>query len=116
VPVLNELRMAIGVGIDELATLYFENDVGTVYGRNGVFIADIASAIKIPAKYFQMKGVKIHYLTEGDQFYFKNKTIKTNKPAITPTQSGFVDSSNILNSYECTRLVTRLVDQKGIFN
>ncbi len=63
-----------------------------------------------------MKGVKVHYLTNGDQFDFRLKTLKTKKPALTPTQAGFTDSKNIFGSYECTRLLTRLVDQKGIFN
>lgn len=116
VPVLNELRTAIGVGIDELATLYYDNNIGTVYGKNGVFIVDISTAIKVPATYFQMKGVKVHYLTNGDQFDFRFKTLKTSKPALTPTQAGFTDSDDILGPYECTRLLTRLVDQKGVFN
>lgn len=63
-----------------------------------------------------MKGVRVHYLTEGDQFNFRLKTFKTNKPPLTPTQSGFSDSANILGAYECTRILTRLVDQKGVFN
>lgn len=116
VPVLNELRMAVGVGIDEEAVLYYENEVGTVYGKNGVFIADISTAYKVPGKYFQMKAVKVHYLTQGDQFLFRYKSVKTNKAAISPSQNGFADSSNILGSYECTRLIQRLVDQKGVFN
>jgi hypothetical protein len=46
-----------------MATLYYDNLTGTVYGRNGVFIVDISEAINIPGKYFQIKGVKVHYLT-----------------------------------------------------
>lgn len=89
IPVMNELRVAIGVGIDEEATFYYENDMGTVYGKNGVFIADISTALKMPTKYFSIKGVKVHYLTEGDQFSFKTKTLKTSKALITPSKSGF---------------------------
>lgn len=79
-------------------------------------MADISTATKIPGKYFQMKGVKVHYLTEGDQFMFRYKTVKTNKAPLTPSQNGFSDSADILSAYECTRLITRLVDQKGVFN
>ena len=116
VPTLVDLHAAMGVGIDEEATLYYEDNTGTVYGRNGVFVVDVGTALKVPGKYFSMKGVKVHYLTSGDSFDFRFRTLKTAKPAIVPKESGFADSSNILGPYECTRLITRLVDQKGVFN
>ena len=40
----------------------------------------------------------------------------TIKKAITPSISGFSDSYNILSGYECTRLITRLLDQTGMEN
>lgn len=79
-------------------------------------MVDVGTALKVPSKYFNMKGVKVHYLTSGDSFDFRFRTLKTSKPAIVPKESGFSDSSNILGPYECTRLITRLVDQKGVFN
>lgn len=116
VPALVDLHAAVGVGIDELATLYYDGNTGTVFGKNGVFIVDVGTALKVQSKYFHMKGVKVHYLTEGDSFDFRFRTVKTSKPPIVPRESGFSDSDNILAPYECTRLITRLVDQKGVFN
>ena len=37
----------------------------------------------------------------------------TSRPPITPFISGFSDSNDILSNYECTRLITRLLDQQG---
>lgn len=55
-------------------------------------------------------------MTEGDTFDFKLRIPHTSKPAINPTESGFEDSANILSSYECTRLIMHLMNQKGVFN
>jgi cyanophycinase len=116
VPALVQLRMTLGVGIDEYACLYYEDGVGTVYGRNGVFIADTTEAVKGESQYFHLKNVKVHYLSSGDSFNFKTRRLTTAKKALAPTISGFSDSSDILSAYECTRLLTRLVDQAGLEN
>ena len=91
--------------------------MGTVYGRNGAFVADITGVSKLKSSYFQIKNAKLHYLTAGDSFDFKTKKMSTKKAAISaPSQNGFADSDNILAKYECTRLVARLVDQRGSEN
>jgi hypothetical protein len=117
IPVMYELKNVLGVGIDELACLYYKNGIGTVYGEHGVIIADISEAFKVPGRYFQMKNVRLHYLSSGDSFNFKTKKITSTKAVITnPTYLGYADSNDILSSYECSRLITRLVDQVGAFN
>jgi len=113
VPVLNQLNATLGVGIDEYAALYYKDGMGTVYGRNGVFVADLSDTVKVKSQYFQIKKVKLHYLSQGDSFNFKNKKMMANKPAISPSMSGFSDSSDIFSKYECTRLLTRLINQHG---
>ena len=114
VPVLSQLNATLGVGIDEYACLYYKDGEGTVFGRNGVFIADTSSSLKVKSNYFHLKNVKVHYLTAGDSFNFYTKRMTTPKPPISvPSLSGFSDSNNILSQYECTRLLTRLVDQRG---
>jgi len=45
-----------------------------VYGNNGVFIADVSSALIFSDSYFKIKNVKLHYLSEGDSFNFKTNT------------------------------------------
>lgn len=117
IPTLTQLNQTIGVGIDEYACLYYKDGVGTVYGRNGAFVADVTGVSKLKSSYFQIRNAKVHYLTAGDSFNFQTKKMTTSKPAISaPSLNGFADSPSILSKYECTRLVTRLVDQHGSEN
>lgn len=110
---MNQLKATLGVGIDEYACLLYKDGLGTVYGRNGVFIADTSTATAIQSQYFGLKNVKVTYLSAGDSFNFKTRQMITSKPPITPTISGFSDSTDVLADYECTRLLTRLIDQLG---
>lgn len=57
------MKMNFGVGIDELACIYYEDGVITVYGANGVFITDLSSALNFSDKYLKIKNIKLHYLT-----------------------------------------------------
>jgi cyanophycinase len=113
VPAMKELNATVGVGIDEYACLLVKDGVGTVYGRNGVFIVDTSVALPVQSQYFGIKNVKLNYLTAGDSYNFKTKKMATAKSLLTPTISGFSDSVDILSEYECTRLLTRLIDQLG---
>lgn len=113
VPAMKELNTTVGVGIDEYACLYIKDGVGTVYGRNGVFIVDTSVALPVQSQYFGIKNIKLNYLSAGDNYNFKTKKMTTTKSPITPTISGFSDSTDILSDYECTRLLTRLIDQLG---
>ena len=64
-----------------------------------------------------MKKIKVHYLTSGDSFNFITRKVNSVKTFITnPAYFRYADSNNILSGYECQRLITRLVDQVGIFN
>lgn len=114
IPALFELNTQLGVGIDSGACLSYKDGVGKVYGNNAVFIVDISTSIKTESEYFHLKNVKVHYLTSGDSFDFKIKRASTSKPSLSPSLTGFSDSHHILSSYECTRLITRLIDQLGL--
>jgi len=117
VPVLSHLKSTLGIGIDEETCFYYKDGVGKVFGNHGVFIVDTSNAVKLQSQYFQIKNVKVHYLSDGDSFDFKGRSVISSKPLIsTPKYDGFQDSKSILSRYECTRLITRLVDQKGIYN
>ena len=80
-------------------------------------IVDISDAIRLSGKYFRMQNVKVHYLTEGDKYEFKSKTITSSKPPITTPQfKNSTDSDDIFDSYEASLLLTRLVDQTAVYN
>lgn len=117
IPVMKQLNNTLGVGIDELACIYYKNGVGTIYGRNGVLIADVSEAYKVSGGYFQIRNVKLHYLTAGDTFNFITKKLTSEKSLISkPTYSGYIDSNNILSAYQCSKLLTRLIDQVALMN
>lgn len=50
-----------------------------MYGRSGVFITDISKAIKTTRTYFSIDNVFVTYLTSGDSFNFKDRTIVPEK-------------------------------------
>ena len=118
IPGLVQTKKPIGVGVDESTCLYYNNGRGKVYGKNGVFIVDISKSLTDKSKkYFNMKDVSVSYLTMGDQYDFKEKVVTSSKSRITePHYSGYTDSHDIFNSYECSLLATRLVDQTGRYN
>ena len=109
-----ELNTQLGVGIDSGACLSYNNGIGKVYGNKSILIADVSSSLKVDASYFTLKNVKLHYLTSGDTFDFKYRRPATSKPSLSPSISGYSDSTNILSPSEGTRLITRLVDQLGL--
>lgn len=80
-------------------------------------IFDLSEAIKPESKYFQMKNVKVHYLTEGDRYDFKKKIVTSSKPLITnPQFKNATDSEDIFGEYEGSLLLTRLIDQSAVLN
>ena len=59
----------------------------------------------------------MHYLTEGDKYDFKTKTVTSSKTLITnPQYKNSTDSEDIFGEYEASTLLTRLVDQTALFN
>lgn len=46
-----------------------------VFGQNGVFFADVSkSHIDTSYKYFNIDNVRVHFLTQGDGIWLRNKT------------------------------------------
>ena len=73
--------------------MFYNDGVGTIYGRNGAFIADLTAVPKPKSTYFQIRNAKVHYLTAGDSFNFKTKKMTSNKtPISSPSLNGFADS------------------------
>jgi len=88
-----------------------------VYGSNGVTIFDLSESVKYQSKYFQLKNVKVHYLTEGDSYNLLTKAVFSTKPPIlVPQYKEGIDSNDILGEYDGSLLLTRLVDQIPISN
>lgn len=119
VPALMQTKHELGIGIDEPACLYYDNGIGKVFGKGGVFIADISKAIGNQKQYFSLNNVQVSYLTVGDTFIFSNRTLlpsPSKHPISQPQHKSHFDSSNIFSSYECTQLLTRLVDQTPLYN
>jgi len=100
-PILKDIKLALGVGIDEkTAFLYEENKVSQVIGYNGVTIVDMEKAFLPPQSYFTANNIRVHYLTAGDSYDFSTKKVASCKEAISsPYYSGPTDSSAILSSY-----------------
>ena len=64
-----------------------------------------------------MQNVRMHYLTEGDRFDFKNKIVTSSKPIITtPRFKNSTESDDIFAEYEGSLLLTRLIDQTSVLN
>ncbi len=60
---------------------------------------------------------RVTYLTSGDYYDFEKKKVTSAKPLIVnPYHNVSTDSSDILSSYQTTKLITRLVDQKPLYN
>jgi cyanophycinase len=117
VPIMSELKIKVGLGIDENTSFFYENGQGKVFGQHGVTIFDISDAVKLQSKFFQFTNIKVHYLTEGDRYDFKSNTITTSKPLITTPQfKSNTDSENIFGPNESSLLLTRLVDQTAVLN
>jgi len=82
-----------------------------------VWIVDSLYATYPDGRYFKVKGVRVHYLTKGDQFNFTSGTIITKRsPIIQPKKMGYTDSSDITSPYEITKLLAALIDQTASFN
>lgn len=117
VPVLIDFKQKFGFGVDENTSLYYDNGIGTVYGWNGVTFCDLEHVVYTPQSYFTIQNVTVHYLTEGDKFDFKNNKVISNKSIInSPAYNNPTDSNDIIGAYEASLLMTRVVDQKSLYN
>ena len=119
VPAQIQTKTDLAIGLDEPVALYYDNGVGTVYGKGGVFITDITKAIRNKKQYFTVSNVMVNYLTVGDTYTFADRKVHPSSqkhPISQPQYKNHMDSNNILSAYECTSLLTRLVDQTPSFN
>lgn len=117
VPDMKYLNKTYAFCVDEDTAFFLDGSEGRVYGTNGVFFVDISNATFPATEYFSAKNVRVSYLSHGDGFSMNGNTITSAKSEITtPYYTNYTDSSDIAASYECTKLLTRLVDQKAQTN
>jgi cyanophycinase len=117
VPDMKQLNKTYAFGVDEDTALFLDNNEGRVYGTNGVFFVDVSNATFPKTEYFTAKGVRVSYMSQGDRFSLNGNVITSSKPEITtPYYTNYTDSADIAAAYECTKLLTRLVDQKAQTN
>lgn len=60
-----------GAGLDEGTGLAVSGGTGTVFGAGGVTIIDTKQAVFGQNDRFEVKGLKVYYLTSGDRFDFR---------------------------------------------
>jgi cyanophycinase-like exopeptidase len=102
VPAMIQTKNELGIGLSESTCLYFHNDVGTIYGKSGVYIVDLSKAIKTSKEYFSARNVLVTYLTSGDSFDFKTKKVtphSSKSKIVVPAYSGHFDSEDIFGEY-----------------
>lgn len=109
---MKSLEATQGICVDEDTAIYLDGHVGTVFGSNGVTIADTSSAVFSEGAHFKVSGAKLTYLTSGDQFDFQSKAVHSSKTLITMPYYDDTEyqSDNILGTNEITRSITYVVD------
>lgn len=109
---MKSLEATQGICVDEDTAIFLDDNVGTVYGSNGVTIADTSTAVFSEGAHFKVSGAKLTYLTSGDSFDFRTKVATSSKALITMPYYDETEyqSDNILGSNEITKSITHVVD------
>lgn len=104
---MRDNNIDIGIGCDEGTGISINKGLGTVYGNNAVFIVDCSAAIfssKDDEK-FTVSGVKLNYLTVGDQYNLENGLVmpRSKYAAETIESDWTTDDVFNYNGYNVTR-------------
>lgn len=54
IPDLRDMNKTVGIGVDENTAIYLKDNVGYVYGQNGVWIVNNKNAVYNTTEYFQV--------------------------------------------------------------
>jgi hypothetical protein len=107
---MKSLDKTQGICVDEDTALFLDGQVGTVFGSNGVTVADTSMARFDADTHFKISGAKLTYLTSGDQYDFRRKQATSSKPPIVQSVAeSSTESANILAPDEITKAITRVV-------
>ena len=112
IPALRDTNKSFGIGVDENTAVYLNNGAGYVYGQNGAWIVSNKNATYDTNTYFQVQNIHLWVLTSGDSINLSTFAVSSSKELITtPKYNSSVNSTHVIDGYEMTKLVTRLVDQ-----
>lgn len=106
----------LAVGVDEDTALLVRGDVGTVHGKNGVFIVDASDAEWGCGPQFSAQNIKLHYLRDGDSFDFSTRTVRSEERAQKPVGSKTAYRSRDLlakGGEEITKMIQTLVSSQS---
>ncbi len=107
---MRDTEKTIGIGVDEGTSFNIQNKIGTVVGHQGVFVLDGSEATygqKGADTLFSVENLKLHYLTEGDQYDLWTNNATQSDEKIKYIGEGAYESAHQLfgSDYETTKLL-----------
>ncbi|MDT8992563.1 pre-peptidase C-terminal domain-containing protein [Curvibacter sp. APW13] len=122
---LKNIGPDVAYGINENTALFFNGDVATVYGANGVYVAEKTANTFPTGSKLTASGIVLSYLTAGDTFRFSDRSITTTKSLLIGSTgvgyqySSYLDSNDIFavdanGLGNTTKVFTHLGDQSPI--
>ena len=112
---MKSLAKTQGICVDEDTAIYLDGHMGTVFGSNGVTVADTSMAKFDGLTHFKVSGAKLTYLTSGDSYDFSQRVAIVSKPLIVTSSLGDpVESANILAPDEITKAIARVVGSDAL--
>jgi cyanophycinase len=98
-----------GIGVDEDTALFVRGSSGRVVGTHGVFFVDPSQAEYGRGPNFEVSGVRLTYLTNGDRIDLDAGIHRTSKRRA-PSQDGeTVHCDDILSKLAMTELLEKMV-------
>jgi cyanophycinase len=98
-----------GIGVDEDTGLFVRGSRGRVVGSNGVFVIDPSEARYGAGPNFEVDGVRLTYLTHGDQIDLDTRHAEPNRPRVTHCNAITVDRGDILSPLAMTKLIEEMI-------
>lgn len=109
-------KTGLAIGPDEGTGIRVREKAGTVFGLAGVFIVDASDAVwgegTGPSNPLSVKGIKLHYLTEGDTYNFETGVVtpKRGKTEVVSPAKEVYKTVDAFGPYETSKTVLRLVN------
>lgn len=109
-------KTGLAIGPDEGTGIRVTEKVGTVFGLGGVFLVDASDAVWSegtgPSNPLSVKGIKLHYLTEGDTYNFETGVVTpaSNKTKIVSPTKEVYKTVDAFGPYETSKTILSLVN------
>jgi hypothetical protein len=116
---MRDTQKTIGIGVDEGTSFNIQNQIGTVVGHQGVFVIDGAEATygkKGADALFSVENLKLHYLTEGDQYdFWTNNAIQSKDKKNLVGKGAYASVHQLFGTdYETTKLLMAFISSEEI--